>query len=410
MNLEQNIRFSLENNFNILIIGKHGTAKTSLSEKVCQDLGLKSQYFSVSTLDPYVDLVGLPHVIDQDIPEPVVRFIRPEHLHWEDVEVLILDELNRAHPKVINTLFEVIQQKRINGVPIPKLKAVIGIANPDTDEYDTDRIDHALRDRFQVEVSSQAVLSEEFFTKLINPDQFRRINRWYTTCQDGKSIKGAPYISPRRIEYAIRVFQAGGDPSLSLPKGVNTTEFTKILSGQKDRYSDFASDLRAFANLKHPTEEQTKELQSKLKGNTDLVNMIVEELEKADQREEMGHVFKLIPDEFLSKHFHWNDKTAEECRERNNVLAAKIVFASSNDPETKHSMMMKVMRTHHTPTIISFSNAFRQKGLNDGVSEDYKAAIRFAISLANKNNNIKKISELSCSESVAKILKEANYE
>jgi len=44
--------------------------------------------------------------------------------------MLFFDELNRAHPKVLNAVFELVQFRSINGDKLPRLQCVIAAINP----------------------------------------------------------------------------------------------------------------------------------------------------------------------------------------------------------------------------------------------------------------------------------------
>src|ERR1039458_3495424 len=92
----------IEANLNVLLIGVHGTGKTETIMQLADKHGLKMKYLSASTLDPYTDLVGIP------IPEgDNIVFKRPHDI--DDAEFIFIDEMGRAHPKVMNTLLELVQ-------------------------------------------------------------------------------------------------------------------------------------------------------------------------------------------------------------------------------------------------------------------------------------------------------------
>lgn len=55
----------LNNGWNVLLKGHYGVGKTSMVEQAVVEFGLQPDewiYFSASTLDPWVDLVGVPRL------------------------------------------------------------------------------------------------------------------------------------------------------------------------------------------------------------------------------------------------------------------------------------------------------------------------------------------------------------
>ena len=52
--------FYIENCWNVLFIGRHGVGKTSIVKEAFAGNGLSYRYYSASTMDPWVDLVGVP--------------------------------------------------------------------------------------------------------------------------------------------------------------------------------------------------------------------------------------------------------------------------------------------------------------------------------------------------------------
>ena len=136
------------NGFNVLLEGGHGVGKTAMVKEVFDDLGWQWKYFSASTIDPWVDLVGVPKEKDG-----VLELIRPASLDFDNVEAIFLDEYNRAPKKVRNAVMELIQFQSINGKKFPKLKVVFAAINPDDDEevsYDVEKLDPAQIDRFHI--------------------------------------------------------------------------------------------------------------------------------------------------------------------------------------------------------------------------------------------------------------------
>ena len=59
-NLDKKIDFWIKNNQNVLFLGKHGVGKTAIVKEAFERHNLKYRYFSASTMDPWVDFIGVP--------------------------------------------------------------------------------------------------------------------------------------------------------------------------------------------------------------------------------------------------------------------------------------------------------------------------------------------------------------
>ena len=114
--LEDKLRLYLKLNKNVLLEGKHGVGKTSLIEKLFDEAFGKNNwiYFSSSTLDPWVDLIGVPKESLMN-NEPCLDFILPKQMVNNNLKAIFFDEYNRSHKKVRNATMELIQFKSING-------------------------------------------------------------------------------------------------------------------------------------------------------------------------------------------------------------------------------------------------------------------------------------------------------
>jgi MoxR-like ATPase len=161
----------------LLLIGKHGTGKSFLLERLAQALGLVYRFYNASLIN-YDDLVGIPM---PDEARSSLRYITTPTAIW-DAEVVFVDELNRTRPDLQNKLFPIIHERRVQGVELEKLRYRWAAMNPATngeqDEQEaylgTEPLDPALADRFGflVEVPDWSDLSEAERTEVLF-DQFR---------------------------------------------------------------------------------------------------------------------------------------------------------------------------------------------------------------------------------------------
>lgn len=225
-----NYDFWIKNNLNVLLSGKRGIGKTeSVLEKFREHFQDRWMYISAPTMDPWVDLVGVPKEVKDDVTgKSYLELIRPKQIENDEVEAIMIDEYNRAPAKVRNAIMELIQFKSINGKKFNNLKIVWAAINPysDDNEYDVERLDPAQEDRFQVHVHLPYMVNEEFFIKKYGPLGRTACEWWKRLDDDSKNI-----VSPRRLEYAINVYQMGGELTYVLPYKINSTELARELDG-----------------------------------------------------------------------------------------------------------------------------------------------------------------------------------
>lgn len=197
---------AIDSGLNVLLSGLHGIGKTYAVMEAIDDLGLEMKYYSTSTLDPYVDLVGVPVPVDrEDSDKKQLEMVRPDDIN--NVDVVFFDELNRADPKTLNAVFELVQFRTINGESLPRLKSIVAAINPTDGAYNTEELDPALLDRFHVfwqidPKAPTAYLKERYDSALV--DAF--ILWW----GNHKSSKREYYVSPRRLEYMIENYATFG--------------------------------------------------------------------------------------------------------------------------------------------------------------------------------------------------------
>ena len=197
------IKQYLDLNFNVLFIGLHGTGKTTVvTDVMTEKFGDRWKYFSASTLDPWVDFVGVPKVIDEPTG-PVLDLVRPRFIQNDEVEAIVFDEFNRAPDKIINAVMELIQFKSINGHKLKNLKVIWAMINPedDDDTYSVNHLDPAQLDRFQVHYQVPYKIDSDYFNAKY-PTIGPIFVQWW------KDLPGdiQKMVSPRRVDYAADAY------------------------------------------------------------------------------------------------------------------------------------------------------------------------------------------------------------
>ena len=153
MNIEQtkHILKNMPNDKSIMLHAKHGVGKSSVVKQVAdeleQELKVPVGFWDVRLSQCEVgDIKGLPV---QDTKEMVTRFLKQEW--WprdpDSHGILFFDELNRAAKDVLQAVFEICLDRRLDGERLPDGWRVVAAVNSD-DDYDVVELDPALHDRW----------------------------------------------------------------------------------------------------------------------------------------------------------------------------------------------------------------------------------------------------------------------
>lgn len=217
---DANLDFWIKNNYNVIFRGKHGVGKTATILDAFKRHSLKWQYFSASTMDPWVDFIGVPKEKIDEHGNSYLDLVRPKHFQNDQVEAIFLDEFNRSSKKVRNAVMELIQFKSINGKRFNNLKIVWAAINPEDDEgekYDVEALDPAQLDRFHVIVDVPYAVHVPYFrNKYGQQNADVAVTWWKELTKDQQSN-----VSPRRLDYAMDMYTKGGDLKFVLPTNVN---------------------------------------------------------------------------------------------------------------------------------------------------------------------------------------------
>lgn len=228
-NYDKILDHAIENGLNVLLIGKHGVGKTAIIKDCFENHGLKWRYFSASTMDPWVDFIGVPKEKIGEDGVPVLELVRPSEFAHDEIEAVFFDELNRSHKKIRNAIMELIQFRSINGKEFKNLRVIWAAINPDDDEeaaYDVERLDPAQMDRFHLQIDVPYKPITQYFT-----DQFGEMGEQACKWWNDQKPEIKDLISPRRLDYALRVMTTGGDVRYVLnSRKINVTEFVQSIN------------------------------------------------------------------------------------------------------------------------------------------------------------------------------------
>jgi len=145
----------------IMLIGIHGIGKSEIVKQIFENDGYVVITFFLGQMADAGDLIGLPDRTEVEfkyngatVKQKITEFCPPKW--WprdSDAKVVVfMDEFNRGKPEVYQCIFDMVLNRKLNGLELPKHTRIIAAMNPIGDEYDYDveELDPALYDRFNV--------------------------------------------------------------------------------------------------------------------------------------------------------------------------------------------------------------------------------------------------------------------
>lgn len=230
---------------NLLFIGKHGVGKTSKIKACFEKHGLVRNstylYFSASTLDPWVDLIGVPKETKGKDGVVSLDLVRPKALATGMVEAIFFDELNRSPKKVRNAVMELLQFKSINGLEFPNLKVIWAAINPDTEEdiYDVEKLDPAQKGRFHAWIDIPYECDKEFFVSKYGMDVALPALEWWNALPEAVRNE----VDPRRLDYALDAMLKDLPLEFILPASSNISKLLQSIKmgSVQDKLNKFMS-------------------------------------------------------------------------------------------------------------------------------------------------------------------------
>lgn len=311
--IKNGLKLYLDNALNVCLIGRHGVGKTAVVQKLfTETFGDKWIYLSGATLDPFIDLIGVPLKQEDENGKPYLEFIRPKQLQEDNVHAIFCDEYNRAPKKVKNALLEVIQFKSIQGYKFKNLKVVWTAINPDDDnEYDIEPLDPAQKDRFHIHMELPYLLDKEYFTSMYGEDLYVSSAEWWYALDENIRKQ----ISPRRLDYAIQVWKINGNIRDVIPKQANVS---KLLENLKKG----SLSIRIEKLLKETNEEVIRQELSV--NEISYIQKHLSELEYIDQ------FLKFLPEELILKEAPDNYTICDYINKNKNNFSSSLISTLEN--------------------------------------------------------------------------------
>jgi len=222
---DEKLDFWIKNNLNVMLVGHYGVGKTTRIIDAFKRHNLKFKYFSAATMDPWCDFIGVPKVVT-DERGPYLEYVLPRDMRDGDVEVIYMDEFNRSHKKVRNAVMELLQFKSMNGRPFNNLRMIWASINPEEEgDYQVEALDKTQKDRFEIQIGVPYDVSLDYFIKRFDQRQAKAAVSWWEALSDEQKME----VSPRRLEYALKVYNLSGDIKDVLPHSSGPSKLSGLL-------------------------------------------------------------------------------------------------------------------------------------------------------------------------------------
>lgn len=128
----------------ILLIGSHGTAKTTLVRTVAEAVDLEFQSYDASKA-LFEDIIGFPD--PNSLSDGNLKYV-PTVISLWDKECILVDEISRAAPRTQSKWLEVIRSRSLMGESLSSLKYIFAAMNPPGSYPGAQPLDPALAGRF----------------------------------------------------------------------------------------------------------------------------------------------------------------------------------------------------------------------------------------------------------------------
>lgn len=183
---------------NIRLIGPPGIGKTQIAKDVVAQSKMPEIYMSGSATSP--DNLFLPVATRNG----EVTIILDSAFMVDENYVLIVDEFSRCKPEVKPKFYGMLQERRLGGIDLPHLRAVIALDNPSEvagRRMDAGKIERAAADRFwaTVELTAEETDWDTYLVETYGKPAEIVVEWWKNVLTD----EARPHVSARCCERLI---------------------------------------------------------------------------------------------------------------------------------------------------------------------------------------------------------------
>jgi len=198
--------------FNPLFTGEAGLGKSAIVQQWVKKMQEKIPEFTFLDLRcAYLeapDMIGFPEKIKIIVNgKEIWTTIHAIPEFWpmgdDSQGLVLLEEPNRGTTGVLNTLMQVLTDRKVHLHKLPEKVIIAGCINPDTAEYDVNSMDTALKDRFEdFDVEYNHIAFHDYMIKAKWDEDvirfFGESGIWVYKTSD-QIGEGQKYISPRTV-------------------------------------------------------------------------------------------------------------------------------------------------------------------------------------------------------------------
>lgn len=143
LQFESQASTSITNNLPICIWGPAGIGKTSVVHEYATQKNYQIVHLALAQLEEMGDLLGMPST-----KQAQTVFLPPDWVPTaEGPGILLIDDFNRADPRILNGIMQLLQEGRMMGWTLPLKWKIILTGNPMEDSYQVNLLDEAILTR-----------------------------------------------------------------------------------------------------------------------------------------------------------------------------------------------------------------------------------------------------------------------
>jgi MoxR-like ATPase len=173
-----------------ILLGRHGTCKTTCAKAIARIYGKKSFRFYDATRDDLISIAGIP--IPQKLAQGKLEFSEHDRSIWQ-ARVIVIDELTRANKENQNLWLEILEEKTCYGKKLC-YEALIATMNPESYAA-TFKLDEALLDRFY------AILPVPDLQKGTSSDTYKKVIRMNLKTQNLATDETKQLVQRIKLSY-----------------------------------------------------------------------------------------------------------------------------------------------------------------------------------------------------------------
>lgn len=139
-------------NQNIMLLGRHGIGKSEILTEYYTSIGFEVVAVFLGQMSDPGDLLGLPDkkkITKGEIETLIMDFLPPYWWQMDKPFCLLLDEINRGRPEILQVVFDLCLNRKLGGRKLPEGSIVVAAANYG-EEYQVTDLDPALVSRFNI--------------------------------------------------------------------------------------------------------------------------------------------------------------------------------------------------------------------------------------------------------------------